>query len=406
MPPGFRWLIATQFVSGLADHALLIVTMGLLHEQGHALWWAPLLKFAFTWAYVLLAPVVGVWADAVPKGALMGAMNVVKFVGAASLLMGLHPVLAFAVVGLGAAAYAPAKYGLLTEIVAPSRLVAANGWLEVSVVMSVLLGTAFGGLLASGACAQMAPSGLLETKFFGALWTILSLYAVAGLLNLGVPRQDARALERSDKTSGTMSLRAFLLANQRLWRDPLGGLSLAVTTLFWGTAAVLQFAVIRWADEALSLPLAQAAYLQATVALGVVAGAAAAAHRVDLRHVPSLLPWGVALGLMVVPVAWIEHWGWALPALLAVGALGGALVVPMNALLQYRGRQLLSSGRSIAVQGFNENLSVLLMLGLYAGLMGLGVPVVELMVGLGLGLAMAMAWLTWVTRRSLSEHAL
>lgn len=399
MPQGFYWLITAQFFSGLADNALLIVALAFLHEQGYAAWWAPMLKFAFTWAYVLLAPVVGTWADAVRKKALMGGMNAVKLAGAATLLLGVHPLLAFALVGLGASAYAPAKYGLVTETVPPNRLVAANSWLEVTVVLSVLLGVGLGGWLVSGAfdtSTSALHDLLVPTRLGGAMGLVLALYLLAGVLNVGAPGRPPRLRWRD--ISLPHLLHDFREGNARLWRDPLGGLSLAVTTLFWGASAVMQFAVLRWAIDVLGLPLDRAAYLQATVAVGVVTGAAVVAHRVALQRAPKLLPWGILLGLLVPAAAWVTHWGWALPVLLLTGAVGGALVVPMNALLQYRGHRLLGPGRSIAVQGFNENLSILVMLAMYALLLALGLPIVPLMVGFGLLLAAGMATLWWKTR--------
>lgn len=397
MPRGFHWLIAAQFAAGLADNALLIVAMAFLHEQGYQAWWAPLLKFAFTWAYVLLAPLAGTWADTVRKDRLLGGMSLLKLAGTATLLWGWHPLAVFAIVGVGAAVYAPAKYGIVTETVPGHRLVVANGWLEVSMVLSVLLGTGLGGWLVSdwftmfhrpwptpGAVTLELP--WVHTRLTGALCVVLGLYAASALLGLGVnaPTHHAKHPHPANLWRG------FLAANRRLWRDPLGGLSLTVTTVFWGAGAVLQFAVLRWADQVLGLPLDRAAYLQATVAVGVVLGAGLAAHRVALSRSSRVLPWGVLLGLLVVGTVQITDWRWAVPWLLLTGAVGGVLVVPMNALLQYRGQRLLSAGRSIAVQGFNENLSVLLMLGLYAALLAHDAPVVPLMTGFGLCLALAM----------------
>ena len=398
LPKGFYWLISAQFFSGLADHSLLIIAIAFLQEQGHPAWWAPLLKFSFNWAYVLLAPVVGQLADMAPKGALMGWMNAVKLMGAASLLAGLHPLLAFAWMGVGASAYAPAKYGLVTETVAPARLVAANGWLEVTVVLSVLLGTGLGGLLASPLAADWLVSLPLPrlgldrpTRLSVAFMLVLGLYLLAALLNFGVP--GSRARMPASALQAEAMLRDFRRSNARLWRDPLGGLSLAVTTLFWGAGAVLQFAVLRWSADKLGLTLDRAAYLQACVAVGVIAGAAMAAHRISLPRATAMLPWGVAMGLLVVACAQQTALVWALPLLLASGAVGGLLVVPMNALLQYRGHRLLSPGRSVAVQGFNENLSVLVMLGLYALLLRAGLGIIPLMTGFGLLLAAGMAGL-------------
>ncbi len=379
---GLRPLIAAQFSSALADNALLIVSIALLQQQGRPGWWAPLLKFSFMLAYVLLAPFVGVLADSVAKGRWMMAMNALKVLGLAALMAGVHPLLALMWVGVGAAAYAPAKYGLVTELVPPRQLVAANGWIEVTTVLAALGGTVLGGLLVSpwaAALAQAATPG--APPLTGAFAALLGLYALAALLNLGIPDSGARYPRCSHRP--WVLVRHFAQANRLLWRDAEGGLSMAVTTLFWGAAAVLQFAVLRWAAEHLGLPLDQAAYLQAAVAVGVVAGAAAAGRWVSLRGATRTLPAGVALGLLVPVATWTSGLPAAIALLLAVGALGGALVVPMNALLQHRGHVLMSAGRSVAVQGYNENLSVLVMLAAYAALLWAGFGVGQLMALLG-----------------------
>ncbi|MFT3953264.1 MAG: lysophospholipid transporter LplT [Piscinibacter sp.] len=385
LPNGFHRLIAAQFFSALADNALLIVTMALLQRRGLPAWWAPLLKFGFTLSYVLLAPLVGPLADAMPKARLMAWMNGVKVLGVLALLADVHPVAAFVVVGFGAAAYAPAKYGLVTELVAPRRLVAANGWLEVTVVCAVLLGTVFGGLLVSPALAPLWRQGLTD------LHLLLAVYALAALINLGIPDSGARYAARSIHPLALW--RDFRDANATLWRDPLGGLSLAATTLFWGAGATLQFIVLRWAQEQLDLPLHQASMLQAAVAVGVVAGAAVAGRFVALADARRMLVFGVALGLMLPLVACMRSLWLAVPLLVLAGAVGGLMVVPLNALLQHRGCELLTAGRSIAVQGFNENASILAMLGAYAVLVAVELAIVPLMWGFGLAIAAAIACL-------------
>ncbi|MCX2863005.1 lysophospholipid transporter LplT [Paucibacter sp. PLA-PC-4] len=399
MPPGFHLLIAAQFASALADNALLIVTIALLHEQGLPAWWAPLLKFSFTISYVLLAPWVGPLADALPKARLMAWMNGVKMLGLVALLAGLHPVAAYAVVGLGAACYAPAKYGLVTELVAPRQLVAANSWLEVSIVGAALLGTVLGGVLVSDGLRAMLASlvslpGLLSS-LSPSLALLLLLYGLAAVAQLGVPDSGARYARSASLRPGAL-LRDFLRANRALWRDAEGGVSLAVTTLFWGVGATLQFAVLRWAQQVLQLGLDRSAYLQAVVAVGVVLGAAAAGRWVPLTRALRVLPLGVLLGLLMAGLAWVDSFALALPLLALVGAVGGLLVVPMNALLQHRGYQLLTAGRSIAVQGFNENLSILGMLALYAGALALDAPLLPLMTVFGSLIALVMlALMRW-----------
>lgn len=408
MPAGFHLLIAAQFASALADSALLIVAIALLQERGLPGWWAPLLKFAFTLSYVFLAPVVGALSDAFAKARLMAWMNAVKWLGVVGLLAGANPVAAFVVIGFGAAAYAPAKYGLVTELVPAHRLVAANGWIEASVVCAALLGTVLGGLLVSPAWVDSEFSGAVQQGLSGgwfdvdsalsaSLVMLLGLYGLAGGLNLGVP--DSGARYPASQVHPVALSRDFWRANLTLWRDRDGGLSLAVTTIFWGAGATLQFAVLRWGAEVLHLPLDHSAYLQAAVAVGVVVGAVAAGRWVPLAHSKRMLVAGVAFGLLIPVIASTSHVAVALPLLALAGTVGGLLVVPLNALLQHRGCTLLSAGRSVAVQGFNENASVLLMLGAYAALTALELPIPALMWGLGLFIAGLILLLMWRERR-------
>ena len=413
MPRGFLWLIAAQFFSALADNALLIVAIAQMAQIGSPLWWTPLLKFSFTLSYVLFAPWIGVLADAGAKSRLMMWMNALKMLGALVLLCPLHPLLGFAIAGMGAAAYAPAKYGLVTEMVMPEKLVTANAWIEVSVVCAVLLGTVVGGLLVSdwftgstGALAvrevlaDIAPhSGALGLSLLG----VLSLYVIAALLNLKIPDSGRRYGARWQ--SPHVMLVAFWADNRRVWRDHEGGLSLAVTTLFWGVGATLQFIVLRWAQLGLNLPLDQAAYLQGVVAVGVVGGAALAGWVVGIEQARRVLPLGIAMGLVVPWMSAVHSIEMAVVLLALVGALGGLFVVPMNALLQHRGAILLTAGRSIAVQGFNENLSVLLVLGLYTALVAADLPMNALLLGLGLGVAGCIAALMWRKRGPVAKLA-
>jgi len=382
MPPRFHTLIAAQFLSALADNALLIIGIALLREMGQPAWWAPLLKLCFTLAYVGLAPVVGLIADAWPKVALMSWMNGLKALGVGAMALGLDPLLAFGVVGTAAACYAPAKYGLITEIIPPTRLVAANGWIEVSVVCSVLLGTLVGGLLVSPWWMVAMGAWGVPRPLIASLCALLGVYALAALLQLRVP-ESGIVYPRPPRRAMDI-VRDFRISNRALWRDRLGGrLSLSMTTLFWGAGATLQLAVLQWAQDVLGLRLNQGAYLQATVAIGVVIGAGLAGRWIALHHSLRVMPLGLMLGGLMLGTPWVASLGWALPAMVLVGAVGGAMVVPMNALLQHRGVQILSAGRSIAVQGFNENLSILLMLGCYTALQAMGVPLVWLMSGLG-----------------------
>jgi MFS transporter, LPLT family, lysophospholipid transporter len=419
MPPRFHLLIGTQFVAALADNALLIVTIGLLQRSGEPAWWVPLLKLVFVSLYVGMAPLLGPLADAWPKARMMMGANALKGVAVLAMLMGLSPLLAFLCAGLGSALYAPAKYGLLTEQVPAAQLVRANAWLEVSVVGAVLGGTVLGGWLVSsgfaalsGAWARPAALGglmaivgdrVVASGLAPSVVAVLALYAIAQLLNLGVR---CSGLRHATASWHPVALwKDFWRDNRVLSRDPLGGLSLAVTVLCWGAGAVLQLAVLQWAVDVLGLGLDQAAYLQAVVAVGVVLGAVVAGRLVSLDNVPRLVPLGAALGLLVGLGRWVDSVPWALPLLAAVGAVGGMLIVPMNALLQHRGYQLLTAGRSVALQGFNENAGVLVMLAVYAAGLRSGLDSVWLLTALGVWLVVGSSWLWWRWSRSGARRA-
>ena len=401
MPKGFFYLISAQFASGLADNALLILGIAFLSEQGYPGWWAPLLKFSFTLSYVFLAPLMGPLADAFSKAKLMACMNALKVVGVAFIFTSFHPMLAFAIAGMAASAYAPAKYGLVTETVPADQLVKANGWLEVTVVMAVILGTACGGLLvASKSFVWMSTLNLsfielwglsLETQYAGPLLSLIVIYSIAGFLNFGIPSVNIRYVQQS--MTPIALFKNFIQSNRILWQDPVGKLSLAVTTLFWGIGAVVQFAVLLWAKEALNMPLEQASLLQAVVAFGVIFGAGMAGHYVALQNAYKVLPLGLWLGLSLPALAFSTSLWIAIPLMLITGFAGGMLMVPMNAVLQNRGYTLLTAGRSIAVQGFNENASVMFMLGVYSGLLALELPLQWVMVIMGSVMTLGMVYL-------------
>lgn len=401
MPKGFFFLIGAQFTSGLADNALLILGIAFLNEQGYPGWWAPLLKFSFTLSYVFLAPLMGPLADAFSKAKLMACMNALKVVGVAFIFTSFHPMLAFAIVGLAASAYAPAKYGLITETVPESALVKANGWLEVTVVMSVILGTACGGMLvAASKMAWMSSlnSGFIDTlslgihtAYAGPLLSLILIYMTAAILNFGIPNANVTYAQESMRPIAL--IQNFMRSNYILWSDPVGRISLAVTTLFWGIGAVVQFAVLLWAKEALNMPLEKASLLQAIVAIGVIFGAGVAGHSIALKSAYKVLPLGLWLGCSLPALAFANSLWIAIPLMLITGFAGGMLMVPMNALLQNRGYNLLTAGRSIAVQGFNENASVMLMLGIYSGLLAMEFPLQWVMIFMGSTMVLGMLYL-------------
>ena len=401
--------MAAQFFSSLADNALLIAGIAMLIEMHAPEWMKPLLKLFFTISYVVLAPFVGTIADALPKGRVMFVTNAVKVFGCFLMFFTVHPVLSYAVVGLGAAAYSPAKYGILTELLPPERLVAANGWIEGTTVGSIILGTVLGGLLISPSVseallAQLAPLTMINvsTAADAAIVVIALIYAVAALFNLYIP--DTGVRYAAQEFHPVVQIRAFRDCWLALWRDRLGQITLAVTTLFWGAGATLQFIVLDWARFSLGMPLNRAAILQGVVALGIAGGAMLAARYVALISSLRVLPVGVAMGLMVPLMTLVSTEAAAYPMLVVIGALAGFFVVPMNALLQHRGYVLLSAGHSIAVQNFNENLNILLMLGLYSLLLRMELAVDAVIFIFGGFVALTMLLVIARHRRNQREY--
>ncbi len=396
MNPGFYTIMAAQFFSSLADNALLIVAISVLATSQAPAWMTPMLKLFFVTSYVVLAPFVGAFADALPKGRVMFVTNLVKIVGCLMMFMSVHPLLAYAVVGFGAAAYSPAKYGILTELLPPEKLVAANGWIEGLTVLSIILGTVLGGALVSQKFAD-AIAALLPVQQFQlslslevALAIVMLAYLLAAAFNLRIP--DTGAHYPAQERHPVKLVLDFSHCFVSLWKDRLGQISLAVTSLFWGAGATLQFIVLKWAEQALGMPLAQGAILQGVVAFGVAFGAMGAARRVPLKKSLTVMPLGFAMGIIVIIMVMVTNVNLAYPLLVLIGALSGYFVVPMNALLQHRGHVLMSAGHSIAVQNFSENLSILLMLGLYALLVRLNLSVHIVIVLFGLFVAGVM-WL-------------
>jgi MFS family permease len=358
-------------------------------------WMTPLLKLFFVLSYVLLAAFVGAFADALPKGRVMFITNLIKVFGCGMMFFNVHPLLAYAVVGFGAAAYSPAKYGILTELLPPEKLVAANGWIEGLTVSSIILGTVLGGALVNVKIASsllalelpMFESGI-DTPIEAALCVIVGAYMVAALFNLRIPDTGARYAHQ--QRNPVKLVVEFAGCFTKLWQDKLGQISLSVTTLFWGAGATLQFIVLKWAEKSLQMPLDRAAILQGVVALGIAVGAIAAARFVPLKRSLSVIPLGIIMGFVVILMTLVTSTWIAYPLLIIIGALAGYFVVPMNALLQHRGHVLMSAGHSIAVQNFNENLSVLTMLVLYAVMVKLNLNVNVIIVIFGLFVACIM----------------
>ncbi len=364
MKRGFYTIMSAQFFSSLADNALFVAAVELLRTSGAGEWQRAALVPMFALFYVVLAPYVGAFADALPKGKVMFVANMIKVVGCLMMLFGTHPLLSYAIVGLGAAAYSPAKYGILTELLPPSQLVKANGWIEGLTIGSIILGVLLGGQLVGSKIAPMLlgfdmpmfDTGI-DTGPEAAIATLLFLYVIAALFNLRIPRTDSPL---QPITMGPIALvRDFSLCNARLWSDKLGQISLATTTLFWGVSGNLRYIVLAWAGAALGYGTTQASSLVGVVALGTAVGAIVASVAMRLDRATSVIPLGIMLGVLVIGMNFISNVWVAAPFLIMLGAIGGFLVVPMNALLQHRGHNLMGAGRSIAVQNFNEQACIL-----------------------------------------------
>ncbi len=395
MPFGFYMIMAAQFFSALADNALLIASIYVLREMQAPQEYEPLLKLFFTLSYVLLAAFVGAFADSMPKWRVMLISNTIKIGGCSLMFFGVHPLIAYAIVGLGAAAYSPAKYGILTEYLPHRLLVVANGWIEGLTVGAIILGTLVGGLLIKPSFSQallgfdfpLFDTGI-DTVPEMALCVISVLYVMAALFNLKVP--DTGVDHKVLKKNPVYLIHDFTHCLKLLWRDKLGQISLATTTLFWGAGATLQFIVIKWAEHALHLDLSKASMLQGVVAVGVAVGAILAARMVSMRSSVKVIPLGIAMGVIVNVMIFVTDMSLAMALMVLIGGLSGFFVVPMNALLQHRGHILMGAGHSIAVQNFNENLSILIMTGLYAFLISSGVSINTVVVAFGLFVAGTM----------------
>ena len=395
MKRGFHTIMAAQFFSSLADNALLAAAIALLRLSGAPPWHVPALTPMFALFYVILAPFVGAFADAVPKGRVMFISNAIKVVGCLMMLFGTHPLLSYAIVGLGAAAYSPAKYGILTELLPNSQLVKANGWIEGLTVLSIIFGVLLGGQLVGPVVSQhllsfdlpLISTGI-DTAPEAAISVILFLYVIAAGFNLRIPRTEAplQPLSHSPKEM----VRDFSSCNARLWNDKLGQISLAATTVFWGVAGNMRVIVFAWAAVALNYSLTQASTLVGVVALGIAAGSIYASLRMKLDQATSVIPLGIGMGVLMIGLNFITNVWVAAPFLVLLGAVGGFLVVPMNALLQHRGHNLMGAGRSIAVQNFNEQACILGLGALYAGMTKLGLSAFTCITILGLLVAGTM----------------
>ena len=410
MKKGFYTIMAAQFFSSMADNALLVAAIELLKSDNAPAWQIPALAPMFALFYVLLAPFVGAFADAVPKGRVMFFSNSIKVVGCLMMLFGSHPLLAYAVVGLGAAAYSPAKYGILTELLPPSQLVKANGWVEGLTIASIILGILVGGQLIG---PNLSPLLLgfdfpwvitsVDSPPEAAIASMILLYAIAAVFNLYIPRTEAplQALNGSP----VALVRDFAQCNARLWADKLGQISLATTTLLWGVFGNLRVIVFAWAAAALGYGTTQASNLAGVVIIGSVFGALLASVVMKLDRAVRVIPLGIIVGILMIGLDLVTTLWVAVPFLIVLGALCGFLIVPMNALLQHRGHNLMGAGRSIAVQNFNEQACILGLGAFYTGMTKLGLSAFTAIAVFGLVVAGVMELIRrWHLRNTLMHR--
>ncbi|WP_372657650.1 lysophospholipid transporter LplT [Hydrogenophaga sp.] len=405
MKRGFYTIMTAQFFSSLADNALFVAAIALLRSHGAPEWQSAALVPLFALFYVVLAPFVGAYADAKPKGHVMFISNAIKIGGCLLMLLGVHPLLAYTLVGLGAAAYSPAKYGILTELLPPSQLVKANGWIEGLTISSIILGVLLGGqLIAPWASHRLLALGLpgLHSPADAAIAMLVLVYAVAAWFNTRIPLTGVTP--RPMPKNPLALLPDFWRCNNRLWRDHLGQISLATTTLFWGVSGNLRYIVLAWAGVALGYSTTEASSLVGVVALGTAVGAVVASMRMRLDQATRVMPLGIAMGVLVILMNFIDNVWVAAPFLVLLGGLGGFLVVPMNALLQHRGHNLMGAGRSIAVQNFNEQACILLLGALYSLSTSMGLSAFLAITAFGLVVS-SMMWLIGLWHRSnLRKH--
>ncbi len=400
MKRGFYTIMSAQFFSSLADNALFVAAVELLRTSGAPEWQRAALVPMVALFYVVLAPFVGAFADAMPKGRVMFISNAIKVVGCLMMLFGSHPLISYAVVGLGAAAYSPAKYGILTELLPASQLVKANGWIEGLTIASIILGVLLGGQLIGPVVSghllafdmPLIDTGV-NTAAEAAIASMIALYLAAAWFNTRIP---ATGVEMRPMPSNPLAmLPDFWTCNNRLWRDKLGQISLSTTTLFWGAGGNLKFIVLAWAAAALHYNTTQASALTGVVAIGTAVGAVVASMRMRLDAATKVIPLGIAMGLLLIAMVFIKSIWVAVPFLILLGGLGGYLVVPMNALLQHRGHNLMGAGRSIAVQNFNEQACILGLGAFYSLSLKMGLSVFGAITAFGLVVAGVM----WLIKR-------
>ena len=378
---GMLALLVAQFISALADNALLFAAIALLKAMTAPNWQMPLLQEFFAIAFILLAPFVGPFADHWPKGRVLLISNTLKFLGVGSMLAGLHPLLAYGLVGVGAAAYSPAKYGILSELVNAEKLVKANSMIEGSTIIAILLGAILGGWLA-------------DISVNIALIVISGCYIVAAIANLLIPRLPPA--HRMPHFMPGLLIKDFFSAFKILFNNPDARFALIGTSIFWSAGSTLRFLLIAWVPVALGImDNSTPANLSGVVAIGIALGAGAAARFVTLKTVNRAMYAGLLIGVLIMLFSFANSMSMAAIMLVLIGACGGFYVVPLNALIQERGHETVGSGHAIAIQNFFENCCMVSIVGLYALLAKSGIGAVALVMIFGALSLIAVATLSW-----------
>ena len=368
-------VLATQFLTAFADNAVLFTAITMVMKKvATQPWYVPALQASFLVAYVLLAPWAGRFADASPKPKVLFGANVIKAAGTVMLLLHIEPLLAYAVVGLGAAAYSPAKYGILPELVDAQALVKANGWVEGSTILAILSGTVVGAALA-------------EYSILIALVSVIALYASSSLIALTI-RHDFVVGKHDDN-----ALVRFYLQMRDLLATPRARYATLGVSLFWASATVLRVLLVAWAPAILLIhSTTDIAMLTTFVAFGIAVGSILVPRLIPLAYLRRTRLAAYSMGLVVLLLATVDTVWVARGVLFLAGVCGGLFVVPINAALQEIGHLSIGSGGAVAIQNFFENLAMLLASGLYAVAAGEGVTPVTTMVWLG-GLIMVVTFL-------------
>lgn len=381
---GMIAVLTAQFLSALADNALLFAAIALLRSYNAPSWQIPMLQEFFVAAFILLAPFVGPFADGFPKGRVMLIANLLKFGGASAMFMGMNPLLSYGLVGLGAAAYSPAKYGILSELVKEKDLVKANGMMEGSTIVAILLGAVAGGKLADASVST-------------ALISVCICYLVAACANILIPKLPAAKVNQS--FSPILLIKNFGLALRVLFTNRDARLSLLGTSVFWGAGSTLRLILVAWVPVALGIvDLSMPANMSGAVAIGIAVGATFAASTISLNNVNRVLPVGMAIGVLIMLFAHSTDIYVAIALLVLVGGTGGFYVVPLNALLQERGHETVGAGNAVAVQNFVENCTMLTLVGLYILMEKSGISVVQSATIFGAVIFISISLLAWLRR--------